>query len=229
MKHTAETLVTVQAIADNTQRHKITMLWREKWMLVGLLLLGVIPIMAGQIRLAELLQGVELTAANARFIQQPWPVVVHIVTATLYASLGAFQFSGTLRHRAPLWHRLAGRVLVINGVAVALTGLWMSLFYALPDTDGPALLVVRVLVSSAMLVALGLGVRAVRQRQFSLHRAWMIRAYALAMGAGTQVVTHLPWQIVFGEPDTQVRAILMTAGWVINLCVAEWVIRWTRS
>ena len=45
------------------------------------------------------------------------------------------------------------------------------------------------------------------------------------MGAGTQVLTHLPWFILVGTPGESSRAVLMGAGWVINIIVAEWIIR----
>ncbi|MEO0561544.1 MAG: hypothetical protein AAF125_05500, partial [Chloroflexota bacterium] len=53
-----------------------------------------------------------------------------------------------------------------------------------------------------------------------------LRAYALAMGAGTQVFTHMPWFILHGTatPDELSRAIMMGAGWLINIVIAEWVI-----
>jgi hypothetical protein len=45
------------------------------------------------------------------------------------------------------------------------------------------------------------------------------------MGAGTQVLTHLPWAILVGKPGESARTVLMGAGWVINVVVAEWIIR----
>ena len=53
----------------------------------------------------------------------------------------------------------------------------------------------------------------------------MTRAYALGMGAGTQVLTHLPWFLLVGKPGELARATLMAAGWMINILVAERVIR----
>ena len=56
----------------------------------------------------------------------------------------------------------------------------------------------------------------------------MTRGYAIALGAGTQVFTMLPWVLFFGPigaADELPRTVLMTAGWVINLAVAEYVIR----
>jgi hypothetical protein len=48
------------------------------------------------------------------------------------------------------------------------------------------------------------------------------------MGAGTQVLTHLPWFLLVGQPKELPRALLMGAGWVINVVMAEWVIRAPR-
>src|SRR5262245_44979826 len=62
-----------------------------KWLVAGLILLSAIPIAAGAFRLSQLAGGAEITPANARFFASPLPVVLHIVSVTLYALLGAFQ------------------------------------------------------------------------------------------------------------------------------------------
>jgi Predicted membrane protein (DUF2306) len=83
-------------------------------------------------------------------------------------------------------------------------------------------------VGLAMLASIVLAVRAIRRRDFSSHGAWMTRAYAIALGAGTQVFTMLPWVVIFGPigaADELPRTVLMTAGWVINLAAAERIIR----
>jgi len=57
----------------------------------------------------------------------------------------------------------------------------------------------------------------------------MTRAYAIGLGAGTQVLTHLPWFVlVGGKPGELPRGVMMGAGWVINVVVAEWIIRKPR-
>jgi Predicted membrane protein (DUF2306) len=111
------------------------------------------------------------------------------------------------------------------GLAAAITGLWMAHFYALPESDGSILYVERLVFGGAMLVSLVLGYLAIRRRDFDQHGAWMMRGYAIGLGAGTQVVTNVPWFLLAGLPDVTTRAILMGAGWVINLAVAEWLIR----
>lgn len=52
----------------------------------------------------------------------------------------------------------------------------------------------------------------------------MIRAYALALGAGTQVFTQGFGKALFGAGDL-VFALMLGAGWAINLAVAEYLIR----
>ena len=195
---------------------------------VGLIVLSLIPVLAGAVRLTELMGGPEITANNARFVASPIPVTVHIVSVTVYSLLGALQFVPSLRRGRPSWHRIAGRVLVPAGVLVALSGLWMTVFYPRPAGDGEALLVVRLIFASAMLASILLAVVAIRRRDFRSHGAWMTRGYAIALGAGTQVFTMLPWVLIFGPigaADELPRTVLMTAGWAINLAVAEYVIR----
>ncbi|GAB3981044.1 DUF2306 domain-containing protein [Plantactinospora veratri] len=198
---------------------------RREWRLpAALILLGLIPMIAGAARVTELGLGPEVTPANARFVAEPLPVVLHVVGAVVYTILGAFQFVPGLRRRR--WHRVAGRTVVPCGLVVALSGLWMTFGYDLPAHDNDLLAGLRLLFGSAMAASILLGLAAVLRRDFARHRAWMTRGYAIGLGAGTQAFTHAPYVAVTGEqPDGNVRAALVLAGWLINLAVAEWYLR----
>ena len=199
---------------------------RSDWLVpIGLIMLSLVPATAGTARLGQLAHGGPITPTNARFFAMPLPVVLHILTVIPYSILGAFQFSPAFRRRHRVWHRVAGRVLGVCGLVVALTGLWMAHFYPWPQGDGEALYALRLVFGTAMLVSMVLGLHTIRRRDFKAHGDWMIRAYAIGMGAGTQVLTHLPYFMFVGTPDEGTRAVLMGAGWVINVVVAEWVIR----
>jgi uncharacterized membrane protein len=195
------------------------------WLVAALLVLSAIPLAAGAFRLTELAGGAEITPANARFFGSPLPVVLHIVSAGVYAVLGAFQFPTSIRRRWPGWHRIAGRLLVACGLLVGLSGLWMTLFYPWPDGDGELLYILRLLFGSAMVVSMVLGFTTIRRGDVKGHRAWMMRGYALGLGAGTQVLTLMAGELIAGPPGEFSRALLMGAAWVINLAVAEWAIR----
>jgi uncharacterized membrane protein YozB (DUF420 family) len=195
----------------------------------GLILLSLIPVLAGATRLGTLAGG-EVTAESARFFDSPVPVIVHIVSVTIFCILGAFQFVPSLRRAKPgagrrSWHRASGRVLIPAGILAALSGLWMAVFYDLPATDGDALRVLRLIFGSLMVVSIVLAVRAVLRRDFRTHGAWMTRAYAIGVGAGTQALILLPYMLLVGARGEAINAVLMGAAWVINLSVAEVVIR----
>jgi hypothetical protein len=194
------------------------------WLIpAGLIVLSLVPILAGAFRITDLTTGGEITPANERFFSSPIPVIAHILAATIYLVLGSFQFVPRLRRGRPSWHRIAGRILVPAGLIAALTGMWMGVFYPRPEYD----MIVRLVFGAAMAASILLGLHAVLRRDFVTHRAWMIRGYAIGIGAGTQVLTALGWMLVTGDatPDGPTTCALLVAGWLINLAVAETVIR----
>jgi len=144
---------------------------------------------------------------------------------TIYSLLGAFQFSPGLRRRWPVWHRAAGRILVVAGLVAALSGLWMASFYAIVPADSALLHAFRLLFGSAMAVSIVLGLLAVRRGNISQHQAWMRRGYAIGLGAGTQALILIVPAILVGKLDPDTLALLMGAAWLINLAIAEWLIR----
>ena len=200
------------------------------WLVVGLILISAIPLIMGAVRLNQLASGAEITPENARFFASPLPVVLHIVGAAVYALFGAFQFLSRLWRRGTGWHRNVGRWLLVPcGLIVGLSGLWMTLFY--PGTNNTAgagamlLYVLRLLFGSGMVFSIIYGFIAIRRGDMIRHRAWMTRAYAIGLGAGTQVLTGMVGALVFGKPNELENALLLGAAWVINLAVAEWAIR----
>jgi hypothetical protein len=199
---------------------------KTRWLVpVGLILLNLIPIISGSLRLTQLGGGPELIPQADRFTVFPWPVVTHIVAATIYSIVGAFQFLPGLRRGRRSWHKLAGRVLIPAGFLVALSGMWMGAFSDLPAGDGPLLFVFREVFGGFMLLSLVLGVRAILQRRFSVHGPWMTRAYAIGVGAGTQALFLIPVSLLLGSSHELGRALTMALAWIANLAVAELAIR----
>ncbi|MDP9981121.1 hypothetical protein J2W14_000497 [Pseudarthrobacter oxydans] len=200
---------------------------RTRWLVpAALILLSLVPVVAGAARLTDLTGG-EITEDNARFFDSPIPVLIHIPAVTVYLLLGAFQFLPSLRRGKrgkPSWHRIAGRILVPTGLLAALSGLWMAVFYDLPPLDGPLLLVLRLVFGSAMVVFIVLGFIAVRHREYVRHSEWMSRAYAIGIAQGTIVVVTIPWILLVGPVDELTRALLIGASWVLSLAVAEYFI-----
>lgn len=193
-----------------------------------LMLLMAIPVLAGLARIYSLVTGVAISADDIRFFAAPLPVALHVVGACIYAVLGALQLTPSFRQRFPLWHRRAGRVLIIAGLTVALSGLWMTLRYPLEALQGPLLFWTRLVFGSAMAGWLVQGYLAARRRDIATHSAAMIRACAVGLGAGTQALTQLPYFLILGRPEQSTIDVMMLGAWLINLLVAEWIIRAAR-
>jgi len=207
-----------------TRRSVLPLNWSDWLIPAGLLALAFVPVAGGIFRATMLATHVTITPENARFVTSPLPVLLHIVSVTTYSILGAFQFSPGIRRRWPGWHRAAGRVLVAAGLVAAFSGLWMATFYAIVPADNALLHGFRLFFGTAMAMSIVLGLLAIRQGRVSVHQAWMRRAYAIGIGAGTQALTQIPLVIGLGRLDSMTLALAMGGAWVLNLAVAEWLI-----
>jgi uncharacterized membrane protein len=200
----------------------------EWFILIGLLILSFVPSVGGIFRLVELGSGIgsEFLPENPRIQSAPAPVIFHLFSVIPYCILGGFQFLPSFRMKYPKWHRLVGRLLVGVGFVAAITGLWMTHYYSFPDDlQGVLLYTVRILVGVAMIAFILLGLSSILKKRIEQHKAWMIRAYALGQGAGTQVLITIPWLLTFGEPMGITRDILMTLAWMTNIFIAECAIK----
>lgn len=196
---------------------------KSGWLVVtGLLLLGTLPVVGGVLRLGEVGSGAA--------IGLPWTsvvaIVAHIVAMTVFCLLGAFQFSPALRIRSR-FHRRAGRGLIPAGFVAALASIWLAIFFHGPP-DERSLATVRLVFAVPMIAFLVMAVLAITRRDFAGHGAWMTRAYAIAVSGGTQALVVAFWTIPVGEVDAHGEAWLVAVGFVINIVVAELVIRLRR-
>ena len=193
------------------------------WWAAGLAVFALLPVLARL--LVELAGGTVTTPANTRPGAEI-PLVLHAVSGTAYTVLGAFQFptAGRSRGRIRAWHPRAGRLLILAGTTAALTALWLTLFFSDTSGHGVLLYLFRLVFGVAMVACLVAGVVAIRRGGALRHRAWMIRAYAIGLGASTQIVTLGVGGALLGDGELG-TALLTAAGWMINLGVAEWVIR----
>jgi uncharacterized membrane protein len=158
-------------------------------------------------------------------------LVVHIFTAAVALVVGPLQFIAAVRaHRRT--HRALGRIYLLAGVLpAALTAIPVALWSGRPLTQ-----VSLTTAAVLWLVTGGLAYRAARRRDIPAHQRWMRRNYALTFLAVTSRILVplllLAW-IPFGGPSagsigehaTEMIPIGQTLGWVLNLVVAETLIR----
>ncbi|HYD08983.1 MAG TPA: DUF2306 domain-containing protein [Acidimicrobiales bacterium] len=198
---------------------------RQSWPVpVVLAALSAIPVTAGTLRLIQLAGGPAIIPANERMAGFPLPLVVHIVGATIYALVGILQLHPRFRRRHLDWHRKAGRVVAGAGLLVAVSALWMTVAFEAQRGSGALLYVLRLVFGTAMAACIALGVTTVRRGDIVGHQAWMTRAYAIGLAAGTQAFTEGIGEAIFGT-GVIAADLAKGAGWVINLAVAEHALR----
>mgnify|MGYP003526167529 FL=1 len=140
---------------------------KSNWLVpFALILLSIVPMLAGAVRLFQICNAAPVTSENLRFMTAPLPVVMHIISSVIYSIMGAFQFSDSFRQNHPIWHRTSGKWLIPLGLISALSGIWMTLFYVRPQIDGALivanfddqnLFVIRLVVGVAMCCFIFLG------------------------------------------------------------------------
>lgn len=197
------------------------------WALFAFLVLySFVPIVGGLARVIELTGGPAAIPENPRALVQPLPDIVHILASVTFCFFGALQFLPSLRRQSPRLHRNMGRIVAPAGVVAASTGLWMTHYYSFPaELQGTSLYLVRIILSLAMIGLIIRAVLAIRSRNVAVHRASMIRAYAIGLGASTQALIGIA---TFAVADSELlgstRDIMMISAWGINLLFAELII-----
>lgn len=147
-------------------------------------------------------------------------IVVHAAAASTALILGVTQLSSVVRRRWPALHRASGLVYVSG----CLVGGASALVLAAGLSTGP--------VAAAGFGTLGVlwlhatlqGLRTARARDFSRHRAWMIRSYALTFAAVTLRI-HLPVSQIIGIDFVLAYQYIAWLCWVPNMVIAEVYLR----
>ncbi|MEJ7811976.1 MAG: DUF2306 domain-containing protein [Gemmatimonadaceae bacterium] len=158
----------------------------------------------------------------ASFRARPVAIALHAFFGPLALTLGLVQLLPAMR-RPQRWgaHRIVGRVYGASAIALALAGLYMA-----PHSVGGigthlgfGLLAAGVLLTTAQ------GYRSARGRDFTRHREWMLRSYALIFGAVTLRIWLPILIIAYGGHFLPAYQWVAWLSWVPNILWAEWIIR----
>ena len=200
---------------------------RDCWFLAAVFFYSFIPVFGGLLRATELAGGPSIIPMNPRAVIAPLPVILHVLGSSFFCLFGALQFVPNLRHYRSVFHKRLGVMVAISGAVSAATGLWMTLSFGFPpELQGPLLLSARVLLGLGMLLSIVQAVLRIREGNVPAHGAAMLRAYAIAQGASTQTLFGILFLVAFGEnPKGLPRDILMISAWLLNLLIAQAIIR----
>jgi len=141
----------------------------------------------------------------------------HLISGPLVLILGLLLVDTSFRRRFALWHRVLGRVQLVNVLLLLVpSGLWMA-FHA----DGG---IVARLGFALLAVATGLcascGWRAAVARRFDSHRKWMQRCFVLLCSAVFLRLSSAVATLTGASPDWLYPLLAWTT-WVVPLLVNE--------
>ena len=145
-----------------------------------------------------------------------WWLLPHGLAGACALLLAPMQFMEGLRRRHTTLHRTTGTIYVLGCLILAPLGLFIQYF---DEAQGAArsFTIETMIQSSTLMITTGIGLYFALKRQFTYHRQWMIRSYAVAL-------TFLEIRVilgVFGLDNPLDWHILETVVWS---CVASSVL-----
>jgi hypothetical protein len=170
----------------------------------------------------------EVARFDSPFAARPAVTLLHVVPGGLFLLLTPLQFSRRLRTRRPRVHRWCGRFLLLCALVSVVSGLDFGL--RMPFAGTPEALAIGVF-GGLFLLAIVRGFVAIRRHDPALHREWMIRAFAIALGISTVRLLGGVFDLALAPAGVGPGAIFVLSvwtGWLSTLGAAELWIRRSR-
>lgn len=155
------------------------------------------------------------------FARHPAPIAGHMLFGGSALIAGALNYRHDLRRARPRVHHRVGLLYVASALLSGLAGGWLSAFAmgGLANKFGFCLLALATLTTTS------LAFRYAVLREFTAHRAWMIRSYACILAAVALRIQVPLLTMSLGGDFPTAYAIVSWSCWVPNLLVAEWLVR----
>lgn len=171
-----------------------------------------------------------MSLLHPSYLSAPWAVLVHGSSGAVFFLTMPWQFSPAIRYKHPKWHRASGRLVLLSGCTMAVSGVWMHLVLT-PDELGMRFIGLLALCIGTVL-AFSIAFYAVLNRQFDRHRRWMCRAVAMTLAAVTPLFVEVIAELTFGQVAALKPWLVPFfhdySRWLgigLNLLIAEWLLR----
>jgi uncharacterized membrane protein len=152
-------------------------------------------------------------------------LILHITGGMIALLIGPFQFSD-LRMDRPRLHRTLGKIYLLSVLISALFSAYLSIADLILDrkwfTFGTGLLG----LALAWLITSGMAFFAIKNRNISQHKEWMIRSYVVTFGFVTFRIISTSLESIqrFSFKD-EIGNVASWACWSIPLLVTEWILQ----
>lgn len=158
--------------------------------------------------------------------KQPALIVTHIIAGALFMLLGPLQFVKRIREKHLRFHRISGRIFIFCCYVIGITAFILAFTTPIGKENETA---VASLFAVLFLFTITKALNHILKKEVSLHREWMIRAFAIGLAISTIrpivgmffAFSHLSPKEFFG--------IAFWLGFTLHLLIAEVWINYTRG
>ena len=169
----------------------------------------------------------QLAGLDQVFADKETLTLTHIIPGLAFVILVPFQLSRSWRNRHLRAHRWMGRIVMILGVIIGISALAMST----NPIGGAIEASATIFFDLFFLFALTKAYLHIRRREIALHREWIIRAMAIALGIATVrpiMGFFFATSRLTGLRPHQFFGIAFWIGFSLTYLVGELWIRYTR-
>ena len=145
----------------------------------------------------------------------------HVAGGVTALTVALLQFVPRIRERAPALHRATGRIYALACAIAAPAGFMLAIGTMAGPLAGTGFAISAVLWA----VFTFLGVRAAMQKRLDVHRAWMIRSYAITSNAITLRLMLPIAAVILKLPFVSAYQAIAWLSWMTNLAIAEFYLR----
>lgn len=146
---------------------------------------------------------------------------MHIILSLLALLSGPIAFLKSSRKKKAVVHKLSGRIYVLSILLNIVPALYVSFF----ATGGWISIIGFICLNAVWSGTTFLAYKKIRERRVIEHRKWMIRSYAVTLANTSIYILTLIFTSPFGLDYIPSYQIAVWLGWIINLLLAEAIVR----
>ncbi|MFC3773829.1 DUF2306 domain-containing protein, partial [Paenibacillus sp. GCM10012303] len=146
---------------------------------------------------------------------------IHIALALIALLTGPIGILARIRQRWPALHRWNGRIYALSIVINFIPSLYVSFF----ASGGAWSTIGFIILNTLWLLSTIVGVRSARKRNIQMHSKWMTRSFFLSFANTTIYILVAILHYAMDQPYGFSYTVAVWACWILNLSLAEAVIR----
>ena len=170
--------------------------------------------------IAEQKPGIEyLVSQMPLYAEYATTTGLHVIPSFFFILLSLVQLSGKIRKRYPVVHRWNGRLFMLLGVSIGISGISLAL---LMPFGGMIESIIITPIGLFFLYALWRGYAHARERKIGQHRRWMFYMVAVGYAPLTMRIINSVLEASSAFPAREMFAWNMLIATIINLAAVYW-------